>query len=153
MAGTYEVKIEGIDKLIAKLTAATRSELLLKAMSDAAWEMARWSKEFRFIGRGAGGKVKYGKIAKAFSVHPTILTSRTGILRGSITAKSEKTGDNVYIGKFGTNVKYGPTHEFGDSRRNIPPRPFLSPAIKNADNIKKVEGIIMEVIKAGLEKQ
>ena len=149
----FEIKITGLNELIMKLHYSIRESVLLRAMSQSAWELARWSKDFRFIGKGRGGKIRYGKLAKSFAVHPTTLTSRTGLLRGSITATSEKVATNVFIGKFGTNVKYGPTHEFGDMRRNIPARPFLTPAIKKAENIKKVEQIIMENIQEGLNKK
>lgn len=148
----YTVEIKGLDELIMRLHYSIRESVMLKALSQSAWEMAKWSKDFRFIGKGAGGKIKYGKLANSRRVHPTILTSRTGLLRGSITAMSKKDGKD-YIGKYGTNVKYGPTHEYGDSSRNIPARPFLSPAIKKAENVRKVEQIILEVIREGIEKK
>jgi len=34
--------------------------------------------------------------------------------------------------EFGTDVIYGPTHEFGDTSRNIRARPFIAPAAEEA---------------------
>ena len=55
----------------------------------------------------------------------------SGQLVGSIQIQSDN--DEALAG---TNKVYGPTHEFGDSRRNIPARPFLTIPEKAQDEIE-----------------
>jgi HK97 gp10 family phage protein len=57
---------------------------------------------------------------------PTQKPSKSkGVLRGSISHKTEKRG---LAGRVGTNVEYAPYQEFGT--RSIPARPFLLPAFE-----------------------
>lgn len=51
--------------------------------------------------------------------NPKIL-QQDSILRDSITP--DATQDQL---EMGTNLEYGPTHQYGDSSRNIPARPYL----------------------------
>lgn len=69
---------------------------------------------------------------------PGNLRVRTGRLRGSIRTNVKQL-KHITVGSIGTNVIYGPVHEFGYPPRNIPTRPFLSPAItENIDEINKM---------------
>lgn len=61
---------------------------------------------------------KRSKAGKALRGHKILID--TGNLRSSIAYDVQRRG--VLIG---TNVKYAPTHNFGDKARNIPQREFL----------------------------
>jgi len=65
--------------------------------------------------------------------NPKIL-QQNSILRDSITY--EASDDQLEVG---TNLIYGPTHQFGDPDRNIPARPFLG---INDDDASELEDLI-----------
>ena len=62
---------------------------------------------------------------------------RSNRLRGSLTSSVGIKGQSI-IGRVGTNVKYGPVHEFGASIRRgsgvirIPRRAWLGPALTSS---------------------
>ena len=49
--------------------------------------------------------------------------------------------------EFGTDRKYGATHQFGDPRRNIPARPFLG---LSDDDHREVLDILQEHLRDAL---
>jgi phage gpG-like protein len=86
---------------------------------------------------------------------PHILGVISGRLRNSIKTRTRRHG-NVLEGSIGTNVKYGPIHEFGGSAgRNrkvmIPPRPFLRPSIE--DNLPLFEEKFLKAIEDEWNKE
>lgn len=72
---------------------------------------------------------------------PNVLGVVSGRLRNSIKTRTSRHG-SVLSGSIGTNVKYGPPHEFG--KFPIPPRPFLTPAIE--DNLPLFEEKFLKAI-------
>lgn len=67
---------------------------------------------------------------------PGNLKVKSGRLRGSIK-QSVKEMKDKFVGTIGTNVIYGPVHEFGLGK--YPPRPFIKPAIdENVDMINRL---------------
>lgn len=72
---------------------------------------------------------------------PGQLKVRTGHLRRSIRSNVIDRNNKLeaYIG---SNVVYSAVHEFGYKPRNIPPRPYIKPAIEN--NRLKFEEIVMK---------
>lgn len=151
----YDIKVEGLDKLIKKLGAATAQATIEGPMYRGALLFQGWSQEHRFVSGG-------GKSSGKGSVQPNILTSRSGRLRGSITVSR-----NIQREKFeffiGTNVNYARIHEFGGlisrlSKRgksfqaNYPARPFLTPSLENKDNVDKVTAMVQKAINEALDK-
>jgi len=95
------------------------------------------------------GAIKVQSIAQAQYLsgpRPQKLGVISGRLWGSITAKSDRKG-NTITGKTGTNVMYGPKHEFGI---NVKKRPFLGPALK--DSTKFIQGRIDRALKEVYKK-
>lgn len=86
---------------------------------------------------------------------------KSGRLRSSVTTEIERIKDAV-LGHVGTNVVYGPTHEYGAVIRNgfgrgvvitIPKRPWVAPAYERTrEKINSMfEGrITTEIVRAGL---
>ena len=75
---------------------------------------------------------------------PGPLVSRSGHLRRSIRSGMED--QKGWIGSIG--VIYAGVHEFGSTKRNIPARPFLKPAIE--DNRNEISEIILDEILKGM---
>jgi len=78
------------------------------------------------------------------------LQVRSGHLRRSIKT-SVKEGIGEIVGNIGSNVIYAATHEFGDPSRNIPARPFITPALTN--NSIEIKRIIQKAIKREVDKR
>lgn len=72
----------------------------------------------KYILRGGG---------RTAPVHPKFLTSRTGTLRRSIAVNRKPLPFAIEIG---TDLVYGPPHEFGTSTMRA--RPYLQPALDEA---------------------
>jgi phage gpG-like protein len=119
------------DKLLNKLDEKKRDEVIRGSLYRSANYLTGWIKTNRLSGP-----------------RPEFLGVVTGRLRSSITAvRTEKTG-NTYIAKIGTNVEYGPRHEYGI---NIRPRPFMRPAVEDRRNQEEVVQDLMESITKQLE--
>lgn len=101
---------------------------------------------------------KYGTNAKIFGAGKQFQASGTsddsplvdtGHMRTAITTDdSDAAKGIVYIGLSG--VPYGEVHEFGDSSKNIPPRPYLRPSV--VENKAEIEQQIKESITNGFRK-
>jgi len=98
----------------------------------------------------AKARLKGGGSGSAGVVLPDRLTSRTGVsgLRGQITRRVSDDSAEV-----GTNLVYGPIHEFGGVIANgwgrgirieMPRRPFLRPALD--DNVNEVREVFVDSI-------
>jgi len=144
---SLEFEFKGLDKLIKKLTEATREPVIRQSLSLGTMLLAGWSKKNRFV-EGGNSKV----------VHPTMLTSRTGNyqsrIRGQAPSAITKEG-NVYIGKYGTDVthrgfSYPRLHEFGGKFHR--PRPVLTPAINEKENQRAILNILTEKVNEALSK-
>jgi len=138
----FYVEITGVEKLIAKLNAATREDVIKKSLQSGGIHLSGWSSEHRFL-----------KDANSKFVHPTILSVRTDRLRSNMLRETaanqvEKSG-NEYTKKIGTNVHYGKFHEFGT--QYIRPRPFLRPALADKANQTEVLTILRENIEKAIE--
>lgn len=145
----YEIRVEGLNELIAKLGRATAQETLEDPMYRGALFLQAWSQKYRFIHGG-------GKASGKGDVQPDILTSRTGRLRGSITV-SRSSQRSKFEFLIGTNVEYARQHEFGGVFNRVssrgkpfiakyPARPFLRPAIENENNINRITDSINKAI-------
>ena len=116
-----------------------------------AWKvLSPQSIKAKFMSNSGSGKIKksgkeylkrYGAFRASGSADDSPLVD-TGALRQAITMDTAEVSDGkVYIGvaKGKTNKKrkgktsdvatYGAAHEYGSARRNIPPRPYLRPAV------------------------
>jgi len=87
------------------------------------------------------GNTKAGAITRL--AHASILVE-SGDLRD--TLRYHATADSL---EFGTDRKYGATHQFGDKKRNIPARPFLG--LSDADRAEIVS-ILREHLARAMEK-
>lgn len=133
---TYEINLNGTTELFRKLNNAVQKEVINESLQKGGILLSGWSKKNRLSGP-----------------RPKFLGVKTGRLRSSISSsKTQKTG-NTYFVKVGTNVVYGPTHEFGSPRKNIPARPFLSPALEDQNNRKDILSILVKNINEALEKK
>lgn len=129
-----EIKVQGLEELFKKLGKATAQETLETGLNQGAYLLQGWSQKNRLSGP-----------------RPQYLGVVTGRLRSSLSvSRSIKRGEFKFF--VGTNVKYAPTHEFGDMSRNIPARPFLRPSIENKENVNKITEIINKRIREALEK-
>lgn len=157
---SLEVKVEGLDKLIEKLTLATAEETLNPALLRGGYFLKQWISENRFITGGGSGKT-----------NPRKLTSRSGNLLGSIAVTTRQKFEVI----LGTNKVYARIHEFGgvispgakgflawkgpDGKYiftqkpvKIPARPYMRPAIENKENINKITVSINKAIQEALSK-
>ena len=119
-----EAKIVGGPELrrrLKKLTPAQNAKITGPALVESMLLTLRIAARDK-IYPGGGGEPRDG-----------ILTSRTGRLRGSLTAgfATDHSGlpDSI---TGGSNVVYAAVHEFGFPKRNIPKRPYLAPALADA---------------------
>ena len=106
-----------------------------------AWKvLSPQSIKAKFMSNSGSGKIKksgkeylkrYGAFRASGSADDSPLVD-TGALRQAITMDTAEVSDGkVYIGKAKTSdvATYGAAHEYGSARRNIPPRPYLRPAV------------------------
>lgn len=106
-------------------------------------------KQFQSQGRSSGGSWKplttnWLKFKITHGFDPRILHKRGDHpLRASVTTgQGLRKGRNQileverYSLRFGSNLPYAATHQFGDSRRKIPARPFLIVGRKDAEAIR-----------------
>lgn len=147
-----ELKVDNqdINKLIKKLSAIAKENVIKKSLSESTWYLAGWSKNNRF---------RLGSFSKK-NVHPTILTRRSAggyrdRIFGQTPGEVRKAG-NIYYARFGTNIRnkgfsYPTLHEFGG--RFHPPRPVLTPAIKEQTNKTTVLKVLLEHIKEEINNQ
>ena len=151
----FKIQVNGLPKLLKKLDAITREDVLRDGLYESGQYISGWIKKNRFKdNRDRWGKkfTKKEKMAFKYIVDPYTLTNRSGNLRSAIGAsQTEKTG-NRYISKIGLMrpVVYARVHEFGYPPRNIRPRPYLRPAIEDRNNQKEVIDIITERINTAL---
>lgn len=145
----YEIESKNLQKLLKKLDAVVREDVIIKSLWQAALEIKSWSQEYRFV----------GAVSRFSPPRPDILTIRTGRLRASIGAEKTIHTGNIYFSRIGTNigdakirdVYYGAFHEFGT--RFIKPRPFLKPALENEENQQKVLTILTKNINEALKRE
>ena len=129
----YDINFNGIHKLIGKLNAATRPDVIKDGLHLGAIHLSGWVKKNRLTGP-----------------RPQFLGVVSGRLRSSITAGVPEKNGNEYTQKIGTNVKYGPFHEFGTKR--LPARPFLRPAIQDTENQHFVHDVLRRRIIDAIEE-
>lgn len=118
------------------------------------------SNQVRINITNAGKKflTKYGTNAKTFSAGKQFQASGTsddsplvdtGHLRAAITTDdSDVARGQIYIGVSG--VPYAASHEFGDSSRNIPQRPYLRPSV--VENKEEIEQQLKQSLADGIRK-
>lgn len=133
---SYSIKIKGLQELMNKLTASVRDDIISHSLYQGGLLLAGWSKANRLSGP-----------------RPQFLGVITGRLRSSITASQTEHIGSEYRVKIGTNVIYGPIHEFGDFSRGIRPRPFLRPALEDEGNRQEILNILTENINQALENE
>ena len=115
MTVSVKITMDGLPKLVRALSSMTperNARILTMPMREWAIDTQMISKDQYLTGP-----------------RPQRLGVVTGRLRSSIGI------DLLGVPRFvdvGTDVVYGPTHEFGDPSRNIPARPFLRPAAEEA---------------------
>ncbi len=143
----FQVDITGIQKLINKLQASVKDAVIKQSLDLGGALLAGWSKKNRLTGP-----------------RPQYLGVVTGRLRSSIAFTKTQHEGNTYFTKIGTNVVYGPQHEFGLTITKIsskgksfqvkyPKRAFLSPAIEDQNNQQKILNILTENINEALNKE
>lgn len=115
MAAAISVRLEGGAKLrraLSKLNPADNARIFSLSAREVALKIATNARNVQ-LRRGGG------------DVHPTQLTSRTFRLRDSIAPDFRGL---PRFAEVGTDVRYGPVHEFGLGR--YPSRPFMAPALE-----------------------
>lgn len=118
-------------KLLKKLDAPTQDRVVSGVLDRGGLMLAGWTKEFRLSGP-----------------RPKYLGVVTGRLRASIvTSGTFKRGD-AWVNRIGTNVEYGPKHEFGDGVRK---RPFLKPSLENKANQEAIVNDLLSSINFAIE--
>jgi phage gpG-like protein len=159
MAEDFIIKTDvvGLDKLLAKLEASVRSDVIKLSLYQGAETIAGWVKKNKLSGP-----------------RPSVLGVVSNRLRSSISASKTEQLDNEYRSKIGTNVKYARIHEYGGLIRainakflrfktsdgkwhakkevSIPARPFLRPAIEDEGNQREVLNILTENINTAIER-
>ncbi len=130
---------EDIMKLLKKLEAVSRRDVIEQSLYQGGLHIAGWIKNNRLTGP-----------------RPAFLGVVTGRLRSSIATSRPDTIGNTYFVRIGTNVEYARIHEFGGTITpkkgkylkfktldgfwhsvtsvNIPARPFLRPGIQDEEN-------------------
>jgi len=126
-----EINRADFDKILRKLDEAPRDEAIRKSLYQSALHITGWIKTNRLSGP-----------------RPEFLGVVTGRLRSSITASPTIKTGNVYMSRVGTNVEYGPRHEYGI---RIRPRPFMRPAIEDKENIEHVKQDLIDNLTKVLE--
>lgn len=126
-------RIRGIEKLLQKMRATTRTAVITRALTDGAFHLQHWVQRERLTGP-----------------RPRYLGVVSGRLRSSITVQAARKDDDNYVAKIGTNVIYAAIHEFGMEGR-MPARPFLRPAIEERENQRIVLQILENNIKRAIE--
>ena len=137
-------------------------QIMVKGTTQVAAKMERFAGSLEKIlereVKKAGYMVQRG--AK-INVTNVVLRRRSGLLGSSITNVAGRV-DGKIAAMVGTDVVYGPTHEFGATIRNgfgrgvlirVPKRPWLSRAMEeNREKIYAIFGdsVSMEIRKAGL---
>ena len=119
-----DLQIRGLNQLLQRVASGTRRQVMADGITQAAFHLQGWIQRERLTGP-----------------RPKYLGVVTGRLRSSIAVRRAVVEADRIWAKIGTNVEYGPIHEFGDRDRNIRPRPFLRPAIterKNANDVLKI---------------
>lgn len=169
----YNLKIDGLDKLISKAGVLGAQEVIEKPLHQGALLLQAWSQKNRLTGP-----------------RPKYLGVKTGRLRSSITvSRSIKRGEYKFF--IGTNVEYASIHEFGGTiqrrprsslfvqnrytkgsrkgafkkggvrgrgftyseyTQTIPARPFLRPSIEDEGNQKRIIDLITTSINEALNK-
>lgn len=137
MTETFKIEInpELMKKLFQKLDSGKILEAVDRGMFQGALNLQAWSVENRLSGPRSS----------------VILGVVSGRLRSSVSvSRAIRQLDVKYF--IGTDVKYGPTHEFGRPSKNIPARPFLKPAIENDENQTDTLNILVRNINEVLAK-
>lgn len=154
--GEYQPSVGGYPAWAKLKPKSIRAKFLSKSKSFHVNE----NNQVRINITNAGKKflTKYGTNAKVFGAGKQFQASGTsddsplvdtGNLRAAITTDdSDVSKGNIYIGVSG--VPYGASHEFGDSSRNIPPRPYLRPSV--VENKEEIEQQLKESISNGFRK-
>lgn len=101
---------------------------------------------------------QYGRNAKVFGGERQFQASGTsadgplidtGLLRESITTDESELSNGVnYVGTSQGVKKYAAAHEFGSTKRKIPPRPYLRPALEEnrEEVIKDIRQAVIDAL-------
>ena len=136
MATQLRVSVVGLPKLqraLDKMNPGVNKRILRDSLIESALLIQRDAAKNQIL---AGGGGKRSGMTKP---HPKFLTSRTGTLRRSIKVDR---GPLPFAIEVGTDLVYGAAHEFGSTKRNLPKRPFMQPALDRA--AKKFGDIVVK---------
>ncbi len=137
MIPSFEINQDDLNRLFRKLDDATKTSVAIRSLELGGLLLAGWSKKNRLSGP-----------------RPNILGVKTGRLRSSISASRVHVQGDTYEVRVGTNVVYGPIHEYGGQRGKgfMRARPFLRPSIENQDNRKQILDILTRNINEALAR-
>lgn len=155
------IGVERLQRVLAAMRAPANRRALSGALTEAAMLTARIAATDKII---RGGRIGKGRSKRDAPADPKRLTSRSGRLRASLAGRGYREGlDTSGLPRFievGTDVAYGPVHEFGGTvsqsvrahtrttafgrttrpyqvaafqrSARYPARPFLGPALEDA---------------------
>lgn len=164
-----DIKIEGLDKLIKKLGAATAQEVLEPVMYKEALNLAAWSKKNRLTGR-PGLRVVSNRLRSSISVSRSIQRSKFEFFIGTnvkyaaihefggVIHKNARSSLQVFSrksrginkGQFKKNPKFGKGFTFKEYDIRIPARPFLRPALEDQENRAHIVNSVTKAINEAL---
>lgn len=139
---TVEVNKQHLNKILNKLSAASQFRVSRNSlMQSAAW-MAGWSVKYRMSGK----RPKYLDRVSGYLVN--------SILQSVRAAYPVQRGDMAVL-TYGSDMPYAAIHEYGGNagkggKVKIPARPYMQPAVEEANRTKKLEQIFLKNIKREL---
>ena len=126
MATQLRTSIVGTKRLkraLDKMNPGVNKRIVRESLIESSFLIQRDAAKNQILAGGGGKKSGMTK------PHPRFLTSRTGTLRRSIKVDR---GPLPFAIEVGTDLTYGAAHEFGSTKRNLPVRAFMQPALERA---------------------
>jgi len=115
------VGTKGLKRALDKMNPGVNKRIVRESLIESAFLVQRDAAKNQILAGGGGKKSGMTK------PHPRFLTSRTGTLRRSIKVDR---GPLPFAIEVGTDLVYGAAHEFGSTKRNLPVRAFMQPALE-----------------------
>jgi len=122
MATALRVSLVGTKELqrrLKQMNPAINKRIIKESLLEGALKVQTNAASIQITGGGRGK-------GKGLAPLRNKLTSRTGTLRRSIAVDRKPLPFAIEVG---SDLAYAAPHEFGFPKRNLPPRPFMGPAL------------------------